>query len=98
MTERRSGNHWNGHFGNYWFKRDRELSLEILDLKQKKLEKEKREKYNPEDIFKNKNNVTVNSNIGMPENNVITSLFEYKGFFTKLKTCIFKLLHINRKS
>ena len=67
---------------------------QILDLNQEKEEQEKREKYNPNDIFnkpeKEKNNIRE-----VAENN--TALIEYKeSFFIKFKNFIFKILHINK--
>ena len=60
----------------------------------RKIEEEKREQYNPDDIFKK-----VNTNQEVSENNTETALIEYKkSFFTKLKNFIFKILHINKKS
>ena len=54
------------------------------------LEQEKREQYNPEDIFKR-----VNKNKEILKNNNTTDLVEYKtSFFKKLKNYIFKILHI----
>ena len=61
---------------------------EILELNQKKSEKEKREKYNPEDIFKNKESKVSKENV---------SLIERKEtFFTKFKSFILKLLHLDK--
>lgn len=55
-------------------------------------EQEKKEKYNPDDIFKKANK---NADVEMPENNSTTALIEYKeSFFTKLKNFIFRILHI----
>ena len=60
------------------------------------VELEKREKYNPDDIFKNANKVQ-NTVAETSENNTNTALVEYKeSFFTKFKTFIFKILHINK--
>ena len=60
------------------------------------LEKEKNEKYNPDNIFKNENKTEV-SNTEKLEDNINTALLEYKeSFFTKFKKIIFKILHINK--
>ena len=60
------------------------------------LEKEKREKYNSDNIFKNENKTEV-SNTEKLEDNINTALLEYKeSFFTKFKKFIFKILHINK--
>ena len=60
------------------------------------LEKEKNEKYNPDNIFKNENKTEV-SNTEKLEDNINTALLEYKeSFFTKFKKFIFKILHINK--
>ena len=61
-----------------------------------KIEEEKREQYNPDDIFKNANKAK-NTDIEMSENNTNTALIECKGsFFTRFKNFIFKILHINK--
>jgi len=71
------------------------IEKERYDLKL--LEKEKREKYNPDDIFKKANKFTETANIEASENNTNTALIEYKeSFFTKFKNFIFKILHINK--
>ena len=56
---------------------------EILKLNQLKLEREKREKYNPVDIFKNK---TTD----------IALIDKKYSFFNKLKNFVFKLLHLDK--
>ena len=62
----------------------------------RKIEEEKREQYNPDDIFKNANKAK-NTDIEMSENNTNTALIECKGsFFTRFKNFIFKILHINK--
>lgn len=62
-----------------------------LHFNQKKKE-EKREKYNPDALFKK-----VDKNIERTENNNTTALIEYKeSFFTKFKNFILKILHINK--
>ena len=75
----------------------------ILKSNQEKIEEEKLQKYNPDDIFKNienrKNNInnaeianTKNQNTNEVEN---TSLIEYKeNFFIKFKNFIMKLLNL----
>ena len=70
---------------------------EILDLNQKKEEQEKREKYNPDDIFKKANKNKEITNIETSENNTNTALIEYKeSFFARFKNFIFKILHISK--
>lgn len=88
-------------FRDYWATPSQK---EKINTKEKddmqKLEEEKRKKYNPNNLFKNreiidKANVvenTENSNQNKVEEN---SLVEYQeNFFTKFKNFIFKLLHI----
>ena len=66
------------------------------DTYYRKIEEEKREQYNPDDIFKNANKAK-NTDIEMSENNTNTALIECKGsFFTRFKNFIFKILHINK--
>ena len=65
---------------------------EILKLNQKKKEIEKKEKYNPDDIFSNANK---ESKIDSQDNEKM--LVEYKeSFFVKFKKFIFKLLHVKK--
>lgn len=67
---------------------------EILKYNEQKLEEEKRKKYNPDDIFKNKDIKVVKEEL-MKEN-TNSSLVEYKeSFFTKFKYFIYRLLHRN---
>ena len=62
-----------------------------------KLEQEKSEQYNLDDIFKKSNNNTKTSSIEASENNPNTALAEYEeSFFTRFKNFIFKILHINK--
>lgn len=74
----------------------KEKIKEILELNQKKAEKEKRKKYNPGDLFKNpKEDVNNNEEEKSVESIKEVSLVEYKeNFFTKFKNFILKLLHI----
>ena len=61
---------------------------EILDLNQQKEELEKREKYNPDKIFKETNRQKIQK-----EN----ALIEYKeSFFIRFKKFIYKILNINK--
>ena len=63
----------------------------------RKIEEEKREQYNPDDIFKKVNTNIKTTNIETPENNSNTKLIEYKEpIFTKLKNFLLKILHINK--
>ena len=69
---------------------------EILELNQQKEEQAKREKYNPDDIFK-KANKSEQINVKTLESTANTALIEYKeSFFTRFKNFIFKILHINK--
>lgn len=85
-------------FTDYFATEEQKVQIkEILDLKQKKEEQEKREIYNPDDMFKETNKNTEKTNLKVPENNNVTALIEYKkSFFTKLKEFIFKILHLNK--
>ena len=84
-------------FRDYWAteeQRNKILEKEKYDLSL--LEQEKREKYNPDDIFKKANKNFEKPNIKIPENNTTTILSEYKeSLFVKLKEFIFKILHID---
>jgi len=68
---------------------------DLLQQNEIKEENEKREKYNPDNIFKNiEKKEKLKAEI--PENNSDTALIEYKeSFFTKFKNFIFRILHIN---
>ena len=66
---------------------------EILELNQKKSEKEKREKYNPEDIFKNKE---LKVSKEKTSENVLLINRKKETFFTKFKNFILKLLHLDK--
>ena len=85
-------------FTDYFATEEQKVKIkEILDLNQKKDEQEKREKYNPDDIFKKTNKYTETANIEISENNTNTALIEYKeSFFSRFKNFILKILHINR--
>ena len=71
----------------------KEIINEILSLNQKKEEQDKREKYNSENIFKNKLN-----NKDTQHNNIHeTALIELnENIFTKLKRIVLKSLHFKR--
>ena len=63
----------------------------------RKIEEEKREQYNLDDIFKKVNTNIKTTIIEISENNSNTKLIEYKEtFFTKLKNFLLKILHINK--
>ena len=66
---------------------------EILEYKKKSEEKEKREKYNPDNFFNDlKENKEAKSDVIMQK----TDLIEYKKtFFTRFKEFILRLLNIN---
>ena len=65
---------------------------EILELNQLKLEREKREKYNPVDIFKNKTTERKKEN----KTTDIALIDKKYSFFNKLKNFVFKLLHLDK--
>lgn len=74
--------------------KQKEKINEILELNEKKLEQEKFEKYNPDNLFKNHNKVKNQENT-IPETVQETALIEYKdNFFIRFKNFILKLLHI----
>lgn len=84
-------------FVNYFATEEQKVKIkEILELNQKRQEQEKREKYNPDNIFKDVN-TDENAKAGQLEDNSNTTLIEYKeSFFTKFINFIFKILHINK--
>lgn len=69
------------------------------EMTRKKIEEEKRELYNLDDIFKNKREKpSLENNQEISENNANTMLIEYKqSFFTKFKNFLFEILHITKK-
>lgn len=81
-------------FRDYYATEEQKIKIkEILDLNQIQEEQEKRKKYNPDDIFKNKNKQQKQS---MEITKTNTQLIEYREtFFTKFKNFVFRLLHIN---
>lgn len=78
-------------FRDYFATKEQKKKLEeIIKLNKIKLEKEKKNKYNPDDLFKSNNNENIN------QNNKETVLVAYKeSFFTKFKKFVFRILHIN---
>ena len=83
-------------FQDYFATEEQKIKIrKILDLNQRKEEQEKKEKYNPNDIFK-KREKNESSNTQTVESNSNIALIEYKeSFFEKFKHFIFKILHIN---
>ncbi len=79
-------------FEDYFATEEQKKKIEeILELNERKAEIERRQKYNPDDIFKKDNNLNENNDIQT------TALVEYKeNFFTKFKNFILKLLHLNK--
>lgn len=85
-------------FTDYYATEKQKIKIkEILDLNQKKEEQEKREKYNPDNIFKKVEKAPNTSiEIETTESNN-TALIEYKEpFFAKFKNFVLKILHINK--
>lgn len=78
-------------FTDYYATEEQKIKInEILNYNQQKEEEAKREKYNPDNIFKKIDNTEIT------ENNTNMALIEYKeSFFTRFKNFIFKILHIN---
>ena len=70
------------------------IKKEQEELKQ--IEDAKREKYNPDDIFK-KMDTDKKKKVEVNENNTSTAVIEYKeSFFIRFKNFIFKILHIKK--
>ena len=85
-------------FRDYFASEKQKVKIkEILNLNQKKEEQEKKEKYNPDDIFKKINKDTETTNIEISDKSTNTALIEYKkSFFTRFINFIFKILHISK--
>ena len=82
-------------FRDYWatpYQKERIMAKESYDREQ--IEKQKREQYDPDDIFKNisKNNITYNANEEITNNLPIE--IKKQSFFGKLINFIKKLLNI----
>ena len=77
-------------FSEYFATEEQKVKIkEILNINQKKEEQEKREKYNPDNIFKKNKNVTdeimenQKAMVEYKENIIIKILNKLKGFFKK---------------
>lgn len=79
-------------FTEYFATEEQNIKIKrILTLNQEKQEQEKRQKYNPDNIFEKRKEV-INNKINKESN----ALVEYKeSFFTKFKKYLFKILHIH---
>ena len=85
-------------FTDYFANEEQKTKIkEILEINQQKEEQTKREKYNPDDLFKNKHKESIiEVNDKNLENDTNTALVEYKeSFFTRFKNFILRILHIN---
>lgn len=71
---------------------------EILKNNLEEQEEFKREKYNPDDLFKNTHKeLTLEINEETPKENTDTALIEYKeSFLIRLKNFILKIFHVNK--
>ena len=83
----------------YWYKDEskKQKLLEVLDENERKYQEELREKYNPDNIFKNKNqNNTFDE--AVPKNEEISvgmQIVEYKEpIFKRIANKILEFLHI----
>lgn len=83
----------------YWYKDEskKQKLLEVLDKNERKYQEELREKYNPDNIFKNKNqNNTFDE--AVPKNEEISvgmQIVEYKEpIFKRIANKILEFLHI----
>ena len=82
-------------FKDYFASEEQKKKLEgIIELNEKKSEIIKREKFNPDDLFKSKNSSKIVNESN--QNNIeVTALTEYKeNFFTKVKNFILQVLHL----
>ncbi len=69
---------------------------EILELNQRKVEQEKRNKYNPNDIFREKDKDEKNLVKPLKNSNNMALIKHKESVFTKLKKFIFKILNISK--
>lgn len=84
-------------FRDYFATEEQKIKIkEILDLNQNKEEQEKAKKYNPDNLFKNKQKNLANKEQEITHKNIQESaLVEYKeNFFIRFKNFILRLLHI----
>ena len=80
-------------FREYFATEEQKVKInEILELNRLKSEKEKREKYNPEDIFKNKGTAINREN---KTTNIVLMHKKYS-FFNKFKNFVLRLLHLDK--
>lgn len=84
-------------FRDYFATEEQKIKLtKILENNQKKEEEEKREKYNPDNIFKDYNKQENDKNENQINTN--TQLIKYQeSFFTKFKNFILRLLNERKK-
>ena len=81
-------------YRNYICSKEERLEYDkILYQNEETYQKYLREKYNPDDILKKQESITVE----LSENNTNIQLVEYKETsFMKFKNFVFKILHINK--
>ena len=82
---------------NYWCDTQQKINYtKLLEENELKHQKEIREKYNPDTIFKNNNNIKHEDDARESEIYNDVSIIEYKeSFFKKLINCIKSFFHIN---
>ena len=68
---------------------------EILNLNQQKDDQLKRERYNPDNIFKKENKEIIEESENSNSSSEISLIEQKETFFTKFKKFIFKIFHIN---
>ena len=68
---------------------------EILNLNQQKDDQLKREKYNPDNIFKKENKEIIEESENSNSSSENSLIEQKETFFTKFKKFIFKIFHIN---
>lgn len=86
-------------FRDYWatpYQRERILEKEKYDIA--KMEEEKREKYNPDNIFKNNKNDVTTAIDETEDTSISMQIVEYKEpIFKRIMNKILEILHINKR-
>ena len=83
-------------YTNYFATEEQKNKIEeILNLNQQKDDQLKRERYNPDNIFKKENKEIIEESENSNSNSEISLIEQKETFFTKFKKFIFKIFHIN---
>lgn len=83
-------------YTNYFATEEQKNKIEeILNLNQQKDDQLKRERYNPDNIFKKENKEIIEESENSNSSSENSLIEQKETFFTKFKKFIFKIFHIN---